>query len=246
MKSVAEFNNKIINGDCRNVLKQLPDECVDLVFTSPPYNAGMEYENWTDDAEYERFIGEVVASLPRVLKPAGRVVWNILGSITSHGRIYSPLLANWNHLNKHLKFRDFVVWNQLNSENDTAWGSWASASAPHFRHQCEIVLIYFKDEWKKGKGISDIDPKNFPNWTRDIWEISTAQRNGHPCPFPEALADRVIQMMSFVGDTILDPFAGSGTTCASAKKLKRNYIGIENNKKYCAIAERRLAQEFIL
>lgn len=243
---MKEFTNKIIHADCREVLRQMPESCVDLIVTSPPYNCNMEYENWADDKEYEGFIEQVIAELPRILKPTGRVVWNILGSITNHGRIYSPLLCNWNSLDKYLKFRDFLVWNQQNSENDTAWGSWASASAPHFRHQCEVILIYFKNEWKKGKGVSDIDPKNFPNWTRDIWEISTARRNGHPCPFPEELSDRAIQMMSFVGDIVLDPFCGSGTTCASAKKLKRNYIGIDNNKEYCVIAERRLAQGFLI
>jgi len=234
---------KIYCGDCLEIMPLMETESVDLVVTSPPYNAGKEYEHWENDNEYKKFIEDIVSLIPETLKQSGRVVWNILGSITSKGRIYSPLLVSWNSLDKKLKFRDFIIWNQMNSENDTAWGSWASASAPHFRHQCEILLIYFKETWVKGKGKSDIPPQSFPEWTRDIWSIPTARKEGHPAPFSIQLAVRSIKMFSFIKDLILDPFLGSGTTCVASKNLNRKSIGIEINPKYCEIAVRRLRQE---
>ena len=227
-------------GDCREILLDLSD--IALVVTSPPYDAEMEYEDWGDASEYARFIEIVVALLPKVLRDGGRVVWNVVNSITRRGEIVSPLLLNWNALDRHLTFRDKITWNQLNSENDTAWGSWASASAPFFRHQTESLLVYYKGKWQRGMGISDIPPKFFPDWTRDIWGISTARRNGHPCPYPQELADRVIRLLSFRDDTILDPFCGSGTTVVAAKQLGRRAVGIEIEEKYCEIAVKRLAQ----
>lgn len=237
------MRNKItlIYGDCLKRMDKLPAKSIDLIFTSPPYNVNKEYENWKDDKEYEYFIEESIGKLHRILKPAGRVVWNILGSITAKGRIYCPLLPSWNALHKNLKFRDFIIWNQMNSENDTAWGSWASASAPHFRHQCEILLVYFKEKWGKGKGKTDIPPKKFPEWTRDIWNVPTARKQRHPCPFSIQLAKRVVVMFSFVGDVVLDPFMGSGTTGVACKELSRYFIGIENNKEYYELAKKRIA-----
>lgn len=228
-------------GDCLEIMPYIEKESVDLVVTSPPYNVNKEYENWSSDEEYERFIDLCIGELPRILKPAGRVAWNILGSITAKGRIYSPLLPSWNSLEKCLKFRDFIIWNQLNSENDTAWGSWASASAPHFRHQCELILVYFKESWEKGKGKSDIPPQKFPEWTRDIWNIAVARREWrHPTPFPIKLAERIITLLTFINDSVLDPLVGSGTTLLSCKLLNRKGIGIEISEEYCKMAKQRL------
>lgn len=218
-----------------------------MAATSPPYNVNKEYESWDNDKEYEKFIDLCISELPRILKPAGRVVWNILGSITAKGRIYSPLLPSWNSLEKYLKFRDFIIWNQMNSENDTAWGSWASASAPHFRHQCELILVYFKEKWKKGRGKSDIPPQKFPEWTRDIWNIATARRRwGHPAPFPMKLIERIITMLTFIDDLVLDPFMGAGTVGVVATKLGRDYIGIDIKSDYIKMAEKRIKNETLV
>ena len=229
-------------GDCRDVLPTLGEE-FGLVATSPPYDAGMEYENWKNGNHYRIFIRDCIRYLPGVLRESGRVAWNVVNSVTVRGEIVSPLLVSWNALEEYLTFRDKITWNQLNSENDTAWGSWASASAPYFRHQTESILIYYKGEWKKGVGESDISPKVFPDWTRDIWGIATARRNGHPCPYPIELANRMIRLFSFKTDAILDPFVGSGTTLVVAQQLGRKATGIETSEKYCEIAANRLRQK---
>lgn len=233
--------DSIYNESCLDTMASIESESVDLILSSPPYDAGQEYEDWKSEEDYQEFILSVVGKFSRILKPTGRVVWNVANSITSRGKIHSPLLINFAALNNAgLRFRDHIIWNQLNSENDTAWGSWASASAPYFRHQTESILVFYRDEWKKGKGESDVPPKVFPEWTRDIWNMSTARKKGHPCPFPEELAMRAIKMFSFVGDVAYDPFLGSGTTAVIAEKFGRKWIGSELNPEYCALAQKRI------
>lgn len=240
---MERYLNKIICGDAAEVMGGgMADNSVDLVITSPPYNVGKEYEEHQSQDDYRHFLEDIISEIPRILKPDGRVVWNIAISMTGKDGIFSPLLLNMNILEKYFKFRDFIVWNQINSGNDCAWGSWKSAKAPYLRHQAEALLIYYKGQWSKGDGKSDITAELFTELTKDIWSIPTATKDGHPAPFPIELVQKALHLFSYVGDVVLDPFIGSGTTAIACKRTNRNYIGIEINPEYCKLAERRLVQ----
>ena len=243
MKTNTVYNKSSLN------MAEIPDNSIDLIITSPPYNVNKEYENFQSDEEYQDFINQSLKECYRVLKPDGRVCWNVVGTITAKGRIFSPLYVSMKGFEfANIKLRDIIVWDQLNSENDTAWGSWASASSPHLRHKTEFILIGFKEYWKKQtKGESDITRDEFLKLTLDIWQMptETSYRKYHPAPFPEILVANCLKLFSYKNDIILDPFAGTGTTLVVAKKLGRQYIGYEINKKYMTIINRRLAQEYL-
>ncbi|MBA7639465.1 Modification methylase DpnIIB [subsurface metagenome] len=234
----------IYHGDCREILPQLPDDSVDLVLTSPPYNVGKEYEIDIPRDDYTQLLTETAYHLRLKLKDDGRVCWNVANTMGLGDKVFSPLHLSLNALTGvTLRLRDIIVWNQLNSGNDTAWGSYCSASAPWLRHQCESVIIAYKDKWKKeNKGISTITSAQFMKFTVDLWSMPCALNSKHPTPFPEELAVRCLLLYSYQGDFILDPFLGSGTTAFCAKKLLRHCIGIEIEEKYCEIAAKRCSQ----
>lgn len=239
------FVNKIICGDCLDILKTIPEDSIDLIVTSPPYFAGQEYEKWKDIEEYISALDLWVFNLTRCLKDTGRVFWNVINSITQENINYPIALYSWMALEKYLKFRDKITWDKLNSQIDTAWGSYDSASAPFIRHKTESCFIYYKKIWKKGNGDSTIPSGIFPKLTIDLWPISTAKRQGHPCPYPKVLCSYAINLLSFKSDLILDPFSGSGTTAVVCKELGRRFIGIEIDANYCKIANNRLKQEVL-
>jgi site-specific DNA-methyltransferase (adenine-specific) len=237
--------NKIVCGDCRYVLRKLPEESVDLVVTSPPYNVGKEYEEPMTEEEYTDFLTEVFLGLKKVLKKDGRICWNVPYQMTNPYReIFSPWYCSFVALRKAgLKYRDNITWNQLNSDNDTAWGSWRSASAPWLRHMTEAIIVAYKETWKKqNKGKSDLTRDEFLKFVLDLWGMPTASRKkiGHPAPFPEELPYRCIKLFSYVNDIVLDPFLGGGTTALVALKLGRKFVGIEINRGYCEMALRRI------
>jgi len=237
--------NKIIHGDCRDVLHKLPEESIDLVVTSPPYNVGKEYEEPMSEGEYTNFLAEVFLGLKRVLKPDGRICWNVPYQVMNpHREIFSPWYCSVKALRRaKLKYRDNITWNQLNSDNDTAWGSWCSASAPWLRHMTEAIIIVYKEVWKKqNKGESDITRDEFLKFVLDLWGMPCASRKkvGHPAPFPEELPYRCIKLFSYVNDVVLDPFLGSGTTALVALKTGRGFVGVELNYDYCLIALKRI------
>ena len=232
----------IYHGDCREILPELPE--VDLVVTSPPYNVGKEYELGTSRAEYCTLLSDFFTALKPSMASDGRVCLNIPPTMGSHNVIFSPYkLCLDAFFEAGFNLRDIVTWNQCNSGNDTAWGSFASASAPWLRHQVENIILGYKDQWKKlSKGISTITNRQFTLWTVDHWTFAVARNSQHPAPFPEELPVRCIHLFSYSEDTILDPFLGSGTTAIVAKKLNRKCVGIEIEEKYCEIAAKRCQQ----
>jgi site-specific DNA-methyltransferase (adenine-specific) len=138
------------------------------------------------------------------------------------------------------------VWNEQNISRRTAWGSFASASAPYVIAPVEMIVILYKYTWRKRrKGISDITKEEFIQWTNGVWTFpgENPKRVGHPAPFPLELPRRCIKLFSFVGDIVLDPFVGSGTTVVAAYLLNRIGIGIDISRKYCEIAKKRLITE---
>lgn len=141
--------------------------------------------------------------------------------------------------------RGEIIWNKgASASPSTAWGSWLSAANPILRDILEYILIFSKGDYKREKGnkVSTITKEQFMEWTKSIWTMNaeSAKRIGHPAPFPEELPYRLIQLYSFKGDIILDPFMGSGTTAVSALKSDRKFVGYDTIKEYIELAQKRV------
>jgi site-specific DNA-methyltransferase (adenine-specific) len=221
----------------------VPSSSVGLAFTSPPYNAGKDYDGDMSLEAYLGLIGRVAAEVHRVLVPGGRYVVNVanLGRnpyIPLHAYFYSV------HMNAGFTPMGEVIWRKSRGMNgNCAWGSWRSAKAPRLRDVHEYLLVFAKDAGARpDKGDSDISSEEFMSSTLSVWEIppESAKRVGHPAPFPVPLAERAVRLFSYADDVVLDPFLGSGTTCVAAKSLGRHYVGYDIEPAYCDIARTRL------
>ncbi|MFO7318603.1 MAG: site-specific DNA-methyltransferase [Limnochordia bacterium] len=239
----AEYVDRIF-CHTSEAMDHVPDQTVALAFTSPPYNAGKEYDLDLGLEEYLGLIGRVGAEVYRVLKPGGRYVINI----ANLGRKpYIPLHAYFYAVHMELGFLPAgeIIWRKgKGASGSCAWGSWKSAKAPRLRDVHEYLLVFAKESFSRpDDGVSDIGRDEFMASTLSVWEIppESARKVGHPAPFPVELAEKVIRLFSFVGDIVLDPFNGSGTTCVAAKRNGRRYIGYDIDPAYCAMAEKRLA-----
>jgi site-specific DNA-methyltransferase (adenine-specific) len=240
--------NSIIVGDSRNL--DLPDNCIHLVVTSPPYNASKEYDEDLSLAEYLDLLHGVFAECYRVLAPGGRMVINV----ANLGRKpYIPLSSHINVMMTEIGFlmRGEIIWDKSASAGSScAWGSFQSASNPCLRDVHEYLLVFSKGDYKlkrdkkeRAEGRIDTIPRDdFIKHTKSIWSFPTerASRVNHPAPFPVELPKRCIEMYSFVGDVVLDPFNGSGSTCVAAKATGRTYVGVDLSPDYCEIAEQRI------
>ena len=227
-------------------MSEIPDDSVHLMVTSPPYNAKKEYDEDLSLAEYRELLYAVFAETYRKLVTGGRACINIanLGRkpyIPLHSYIIEDMLAIGYHM------RGEIIWDKASSAgSSTAWGSWLSAANPVLRDVHEYILVFSKDSFarkREGKENS-ISKADFLEWTKSVWTFPavSAKRIGHPAPFPEELPHRLIQLYTFVGDVVLDPFCGSGTTCLSALKSGRHYIGYDIEKEYIALANERIHQ----
>ena len=247
-----KFTDRIICGDSEAVLKSLPDNCVDLVFTSPPYNFGLGYQDGNgsvdgDATDWESYLGklfQVFDECTRVLKYGGRIVVNVQplfsDYIPSHHVISQYFMA------KRLIWKGEILWEKNNYNcKYTAWGSWKSPSSPYLKYTWEFPEVFCKGDLKKSGKPCDagIDPESFKEWVVAKWAIAPERRMRefeHPAMFPEQLARRVMLLFSFRGDTVLDPFAGVGTTCVAARNNDRRFLGIDISPEYCSLAETRL------
>lgn len=143
-------------------------------------------------------------------------------------------------------YHSTIIWNEGNISRRTAWGSYLSASAPYVIAPVEVIVVLYKKHWKKQtKGVSDITKEEFIGWTNGLWTFNgeSKKRVGHPAPFPIELPKRCIKLFSYVGDTILDPFLGSGTTLIACQMHERKGIGIELDEEYFRLAVRRIRTE---
>ena len=221
----------------------IPDNSVGLAFTSPPYNVGKDYDDDMSLESYLALIGQVAREVYRVLCPGGRYVVNI----ANLGRKpYIPLHAYFYEIHQEVGFLPMgeIIWRKAKgASGNCAWGSWQSAKAPRLRDLHEYLLVFTKEKFARpDKGESDITRDEFMAATLSIWEINaeSAKRVGHPAPFPVALAERVIRLYSYVGDVVLDPFMGSGTTAVAAVQNQRHYVGFDISAEYCTLAEERI------
>ena len=236
----------IINDDvCKPDLFE--GEFIDLIVTSPPYNVGIDYDSNNDTLSYEDYLDfsrEWIQNCYEWSKPHARLLLNIpldknKGGHRSVGSDLTRIAqaADW-------KYHATIVWNEGNISRRTAWGSWMSASAPYVIAPVELIVILYKDSWKKqlGSKESDISRDEFMAWTNGLWTFNgeSKKRVGHPAPFPRELPYRCIKLFSYVGDVVFDPFLGSGTTLIEAQNNDRFGVGVEIDRGYCGLAQKRI------
>jgi len=226
-------------------MDEIPDYSVHLMVTSPPYNVQKEYDEDLTLEEYTSLLRNVFSEVYRVLVTGGRACINVanLGRkpyIPLHSLIIDEMLS--------LGFfmRGEIIWDKAASASpSTAWGSWLSATNPVLRDVHEYILVFSKDSFRReaGQAVSTIERDDFLEWTKSVWSFPavSARQIGHPAPFPEELPRRLIDLYSFKGDVVLDPFAGSGTTCLAAKRAGRHFIGYETERDYRDLALQRLS-----
>lgn len=228
-------------------MAELPAGCAHLMVTSPPYNAGKEYDQDLTLDEYRALLRRVFAETYRILVSGGRACINV----ANLGRKpYLPLHAFiiQDMLDIGFYMRGEVIWDKGSSaSSSTAWGSWRSAANPVLRDVHEYVLVFSKESFSRDADgrRSTITRDDFLEWTKSVWSFpaASARQVGHPAPFPEELPRRLIELYTFRGDVVLDPFCGSGTTCLAAARLGRHFVGYEVEPKYVRLAEARLAAQ---
>jgi len=245
---------KIIHGKSESVLPTLPDDSIDLVVTSPPYNVDLgnnkynqfAYDMYNDNKEHHKYIEwleSIFAEIKKKVKSGGRICINIGDG--KNGRV--PTHADIIHfMTQRLEFIPIttIVWRKSQIGNRTSWGSWMSPSCPSYPTPFEYILIFGKNDVKlQTKGMTDLTPEEFKDWAIAEWTFAPENRQkemGHPAMFPEELPKRLIKMNSWRGAIVLDPFSGMGTTGVVCKRLVRSYIGIEMSKKYCDKSLKRI------
>jgi site-specific DNA-methyltransferase (adenine-specific) len=268
----------------------IADEGVHLIVTSPPYNARVAYDGYSDWLPWQEYwhglIEPALRECHRVLAHGGRIALNFANVIRADVQDYRSTSSRrgdrdrsrdltrrtngkwvppgaggepwavivvprlWALL-EEIGFlpREHLVWVKAGLPEDvapsTAWGSWCSPSNPVLRAVAEPVFIASKGTHTRPAGTSDLSATEFKLWTRNAWSIHAGHRDqylDHPAMFPLELPRRLIKLYSYVGDTVLDPFMGSGTTLRAAKNLGRVALGVEQSERYCRLAAARCAQ----
>jgi DNA modification methylase len=265
------WKDQIICGDSKAILHAMPDECVHLAITSPPYNVGLAYDSHNDKMPYEEYLQWLTgfwSELHRVLVPGGRFALNIAPTSIKD---FKPIHYDMARELKHLGFimRTEILWYKQTIRRRTAWGSWKSPRNPHVLPSWEYVLVFSKGSWtlEGNKADADITGQEFIKFSDAFWQIrpetkgrqpflkslyppknpKSAIRNPksatHPAPFPEELIYRLIKFYSYRGNVVLDPFAGTGTVATVAAHTDRHFVHLDLSKKYCEIAAQRVAAE---
>ncbi len=250
-KNFEKFVDKIICGDSKKVLSKMPDGCVDIIITSPPYNFGLDYKSdnkndtkkWVD---YFNQLNEIWRECARVLKPGGRFCVNIQPLFSDY--IPTHHLVSKQLLDLGLLWKGEFLWEKNNYNcKYTAWGSWKSPSMPYLKYTWEFIEVFCKETHKKtgdSKNI-DITGDEFKKWVYAKWSIAperNMKKYEHPAMFPEELVARLLKLFSYKNDFVLDPFNGAGTTTTIAKKLSRKFLGIDVAPEYCKTAKLRLSE----
>ncbi|MEM3094040.1 MAG: site-specific DNA-methyltransferase [Nitrososphaera sp.] len=241
-----EYVDKVL---CKSSEKmtELPDSCVHLAVTSPPYNVGKTYDQDLTLAEYRQLLKTVFSEVFRVLVTGGRVCVNV----ANLGRkpyipLHSYVIADM--LDIGFLMRGEIIWNKGSSAGaSTAWGSWQSAANPALRDTHEYILVFSKGSFSRAAmgRYNTISKEEFLSYTKSVWEFpaESANKVGHPAPFPIELPYRCIQLYTFWGDFVLDPFCGVGSTCVAAIRTGRHFLGYETKQEYVGSALRRISKE---
>jgi site-specific DNA-methyltransferase (adenine-specific) len=238
------FNDDFLKSNC------VKEESVDLIVTSPPYNVDIKYNSYDDKMSYDIYLNFTKNWLEKaytLLKDDGRFCLNIPLDKNKGGQqcVYADIVTIARKIG--FQYHSTIVWNEQNISRRTAWGSWLSATAPYVIAPVEMIVVLYKKRWKKlsGNRESDISKKEFIEWTNGVWTFmgESKKRANHPAPFPVELPKRCIKLFTFVGDVVVDPFLGSGTTLIACLLTERKGIGIEIDPHYCKIARQRLIEE---
>lgn len=244
-----KFVNKIICGDSEKVLKELPENSIDLIFTSPPYNFGLDYNTAEDGFGWKKYFDKLFTVFDeciRVLKYGGRIIVNIQPLFSDY--IPSHHVVSKFFMDRKLIWKGEIIWEKNNYNcKYTAWGSWKSPSNPYLKYTWEFLEIFAKGTLKKeGKReLADISAEEFKKWVVGKWSIAperNMKKYAHPAMFPEGLVERVLKLFSYKNDIVLDPFNGVGTTSVVARRLQRKYLGIDVSEDYCRKAKERIKE----
>jgi modification methylase len=264
-ESMIKNTHKLINADSRD-LSFLDDHSVHLVVTSPPYWNLKRYNEHPDQLghiqDYEQFLSElekVWKHIFRILVPGGRLVC-VTGDVCvarkSYGRhLVFPLHADICVMCRKIGFDNLnpIIWHKISNASYEIKNGSKFLGKPYepnaiIKNDIEFILMQrkpggYRTPTLEQRHKSKIEKSDFNQWFQQIWNMTGASTKKHPAPFPLELALRLIKMFSFEGDTILDPFCGSGTTMLAALKTKRNSIGIEVDPHYCKIIEKAFYTE---
>jgi site-specific DNA-methyltransferase (adenine-specific) len=265
MTDMAKTIHRLINGDARD-LSFIPDESVHLVVTSPPYWNLKKYNEHPRQmghiAAYEDFLAEIKkvwVHVFRILVPGGRLVC-VVGDVCVARRRFGrhlvfPLHADICVMCRQIGFDNLnpIIWHKIaNASYEIPNGS-KFLGKPYepnaiIKNDIEFILMQrkpggYRKPTEEQRRNSVINKKDFERWFQQIWTIPGASLKKHPAPFPLELASRLVRMFSFVGDTVLDPFCGTGTTMVAALKSERNSIGVEIDPDYCRMAASYLKAE---
>lgn len=241
MENIEDYKDKIICGDCLEVMKEMPDSSIDIVITSPPYNlknstgnglkngsggkwANAElikgYAGYNDNIPHDKYVDwqrACLSEMYRLIKDNGAIFYN------HKWRVQGGLLQDRHDIVKDFPVRQIIIWKRKGGIN---------FNPGYFLPTYEVIYLIPKPKFK-------LAPK--ANAYGDVWEFKQEMKNPHPAPFPVALIERIIY--STEAQIILDPFIGSGTTAVAAIRHKRNYIGIDLSEEYCKMAEKRILLE---
>ena len=242
--------NKIYCMDNLEFMRELPDESVDCIITSPPYCFGKEYDKYEDSnvdfSQYSEWLQEIFKESYRILKDGGRIFVNVQPVFSEHfptHHVVSNLMSNCG-----FTWGGEILWEKNNYNcNYTAWGSWCSPSQPYLKYTWEYIEYFYKNSPKHpgNKENIDIVGDEFKKWTTAKWAIAPERRQaeiGHPAMFPEELVERILKLFTFKGDVVYDPFVGAGTTCVVCEKMERKYIGTDISENYCDISRKRIQE----
>ncbi len=261
---------RFVLGDAR-AMSELPDNSVALVVTSPPYFVGKEYElavagdpgeRLTVPESYLEYLGlltDVFAECFRVLEPGGRIAVNVANLGRKPYRSLAADVIDILQNRLGLLLRGEIIWRKSEAAGGScAWGSFARASNPVLRDNTERVVVAGKGAFGRALTASQraagdlphestITNDEFIEITNDVWEIppESATRLGHPAPFPVELPLRLVNLYTYRGDIVLDPFAGSGSTVVAAVRAGRVGVGFDTDPDYVELAEQRLAAELL-
>jgi len=255
--------DKLIVGDARR-MDEVPDASVALVVTSPPYFAGKEYEEALGKGgvpgtylEYLDLLREVFSECVKKLEPGGRIAVNVANLGRRPYRSLSADVIGILQDDLRLLLRGEIVWiKQRGSSGSCAWGSFQRPGNPVLRDLTERIIVASKARFDRAlsarerarRGLpseASMTREDFMENTLDVWEIppESATRVGHPAPFPVELPARLIELYTYRGDLVLDPFVGSGTTAVAALRAGRHFVGYDLDRSYIELAEKRLETE---
>ena len=262
----AITTHRLIQGDARD-MSYIEDTSIHLVVTSPPYWILKRYNEDPHQMghipDYEQFLDELTKvweEVYRVLVPGGRLVC-VVGDVClsrrkNKGRhVVVPLHADICVRCRKIGFDNLnpIIWHKIANASYEVSGNSGFLGKPYepnaiIKNDIEFILMQrkpggYRKPTEEQRGLSRIDKQDFSKWFQQFWNLSGASTRSHPAPFPLELAYRLVRMFSFWGDTVLDPFCGTGTTMLAAMKCGRNSIGIDIDHAYCRMAAQRLKRD---